>query len=267
MTSRVPSWDSFSPSCLLPRGSWMWYDRHRFSRARMAPPTGGRQRSTCNRRTLHPWTRGRWCHPRPVRPLQPAVRRHRLSGPPWAPWATRRFNCRRRRPPSANRTTAQARTRQARTTAHPQLLPRYLLCLCRASWPSSAGQAPRNTALAALDGTRGLHHSTPLSPKWITICSLVPTLSNRSWEPRTIWPVRLWPPLARRFLHAALRRPTRNQCDLNDMMCNPTSYHDRAWDGVSRCYRFSPRFLALLSPTFFPPIYLPCHLLLASVLF
>lgn len=162
----MPSWACSSHFYPLHPGSSTSYDRHLCFRALLDLPTGGRQHSTCHSRTLHPSTPGEWSHRHPVPPSRLAVRRDHPSGAQWAPWASRLSSYPPQRHPLANHTTARARTRQVRTTARPRHLHRFLLCLYQACWPSSAGQAPCTTAMAASDGTRASHHSTPPSPKW-----------------------------------------------------------------------------------------------------
>ena len=166
--SRAPSWDCSFHFCLLHPGLSTLFDQHRFSQARPDLRTGGRQHSTSLCPTQPQSIRGEWSHQRPARPLLPAVKPNRRFGVPWAPWGTKPFSYRRRRPPSASHITRRVLTHRVRTTARPPHLHRSLPFLCRACWPSNAGQAPCTEDTADSDGRQDLHLSMRRSPKRIS---------------------------------------------------------------------------------------------------
>jgi hypothetical protein len=212
-TSRVPSWACSSRSFLLHPGLSTSSALHLFCQARRHQPTGGCQHSRCTRRTLLPSTHGGSFLRLPALPLPPAVKLDLPSGAPWEPWALRPFSCHHQLLPSASHTArrartrraqahmrqAQARTRRVRTTARPRHRHRFQPFLCRASWPSNAGQAPCMEASAASDGTQDLHHSTPPSHKWHGADAVVHSSDLCRWrEPRT-WPVPQFYPLMHRL--------------------------------------------------------------------
>lgn len=140
-----------------------------------------------------------------------------LSGVQWAPWDSRPFSCHRQLPLSASRITRLAHTPRVRTTAHLRSLHRSLPYRCRACWPSNAGQALYTAASAVSVGTQDLLHSMLLSPRRISHThGTSPPVSEQS--PGSVDLAR--PPVLphRLIAQSSLRRPTRDECVMHDMM-------------------------------------------------
>jgi hypothetical protein len=188
-------------------------DQHLSSPARLPQPTGGCLHNRCTRRTLPQSTHGEWSLRLPALPLLLVVKPDLPSGVPWEPWALRPSSFRRQLPPSASHTTRQAhthralahmrqapvRTRRVRTTARPRHRHRSQPFLCRACWPSNAGQAPCTEDSAASDGTLDLHHSTQPSHKLDGAYAVVHVSNLCRWRESRTWPVPQFFSLMRRL--------------------------------------------------------------------
>ena len=219
--SRAPSWDYSFPFCHHHPGLLMWSVQHHFFQAHPDLQTGGHQHSTFPCHTQPQSIRGEWFHRHPVRPLLHAVKHNIRSGVPWGLWATKLSSYRRPHRPLASHTTRQVHTHRVRTTARPQHRHQSLHFRCRACWPSNAGQAPCTEDSADSDGTQGSHPNMRRSHKRLSH-SVVPVVSDAVSKLGSV--DLACPPCSssRLLAHNLMLCPTRDECDMHDMMSHPS---------------------------------------------